>query len=109
MLIVGAHRRCASRAIALNIAEGNGTATSGDRRRSFAIARGSALECAAIEGVLAVVRCVVRRRQQQAKGTARWSCGRAHAARTAWLVERYRNPEAVRCRCRNRSRYRAFG
>jgi hypothetical protein len=25
------------------------------------------------------------------------------------LVERYRNPEAVRCRCRNRSRYRAFG
>jgi hypothetical protein len=27
------------------------------------------------------------------------------------LVERYRNPEAVRCRCRcrNRGRYRAFG
>jgi hypothetical protein len=25
------------------------------------------------------------------------------------LVERHRNPEAVRCRCRNRGRYRASG
>jgi four helix bundle protein len=75
----------ASQAIALNIAEGNGKATSGDRRRYFEIARGSALECAAIQDMLAGVRCVVRRRQQQAKGTARWSCGHANEARTAWL------------------------
>jgi four helix bundle protein len=47
--IVGAHRRRASQAIALNIAEGNGKATSADRRRSFESARGSALECAAIQ------------------------------------------------------------
>ncbi|QQO52123.1 MAG: four helix bundle protein [Thiohalocapsa sp. PB-PSB1] len=84
MRIVGAHRRRASQAIALNIAAGNGKATSGDRRRSFEIARGSALECAAIQDVLAGVRCVVRRRQQQAKGTARSSCGHADEARTAW-------------------------
>jgi hypothetical protein len=31
----------------LNIAEGNGKATDGDRRRFFEIARGSALECGA--------------------------------------------------------------
>ncbi|QQO57794.1 MAG: four helix bundle protein [Thiohalocapsa sp. PB-PSB1] len=80
-----AHRRRASQAIALNIAEGNGKATSGDRRRSFESARGSALECAAIEDVLAGMRSVVRRPQQQAKGTARSSCGHAHGARTAWL------------------------
>ncbi|HCS92025.1 MAG TPA: hypothetical protein DIW77_18845, partial [Chromatiaceae bacterium] len=49
MRIVGAHRRRASQAIALNIAEGNGKATSADRRRSFESARGSALECAAIQ------------------------------------------------------------
>ncbi|QQO57645.1 MAG: four helix bundle protein [Thiohalocapsa sp. PB-PSB1] len=50
-----AHLRRALQAIALNIAEGNGTATSGDRRRSFESARGSALECAAIQDVLTLV------------------------------------------------------
>ncbi|QQO57846.1 MAG: four helix bundle protein [Thiohalocapsa sp. PB-PSB1] len=79
------HRRRASQAIAPNMAEGNGKATSADRRRSFESARGSALECAAIQDVLAGVRSVVRRRQRQAKGTARSSCGHAHEARTAWL------------------------
>ncbi|HCS92328.1 MAG TPA: hypothetical protein DIW77_20415, partial [Chromatiaceae bacterium] len=69
------HRRRASQTIALNIVQGNGKATSGDRRRSFEIARGLALECAAMQDVLAGVRSVVRRRQQQAKGTARSSCG----------------------------------
>ena len=44
----------ASQAIPLNIAEGNGKATEGDRRRFFEIARGSALECAAIQDVLEV-------------------------------------------------------
>ena len=44
----------ASQAIPLNIAEGNGKATSGDRRRYFEIARGSALECAAVQDILEV-------------------------------------------------------
>ena len=44
----------ASQSIPLNIAEGNGKATEGDRRRYFEIARGSALECAAIQDVLVV-------------------------------------------------------
>ena len=44
----------ASQAIPLNIAEGNGKATEGDRRRYFEIARGSALECSAAQDVLEV-------------------------------------------------------
>jgi four helix bundle protein len=44
----------ASQAIPLNIAEGNGKATEADRRRFFEIARGSALECGAIQDVLEV-------------------------------------------------------
>ncbi len=44
----------ASQAIPLNIAEGNGKATEGDRRRYFEIARGSALECSAIQDVLQI-------------------------------------------------------
>jgi four helix bundle protein len=42
----------ASQAIPLNIAEGNGKATDRDRRRYFEIARGSALECGAIQDAL---------------------------------------------------------
>ena len=44
----------ASQAIPLNIAGGNGKATNGDRRRYFEIARGSALECGAVQDVLQV-------------------------------------------------------
>ena len=44
----------ASQSIPLNIAEGNGKTTDADRRRYFEIARGSALECAAIQDVLVV-------------------------------------------------------
>ena len=44
----------ASQSIPLNIAEGNGKASDGDRRRFFEIARGSAFECAAIQDVLEV-------------------------------------------------------
>ena len=44
----------ASQSIPLNIAEGNGKATDPDRRRFFEIARGSALECAAIQDVLEI-------------------------------------------------------
>jgi four helix bundle protein len=43
----------ASQSMPLNIAEGNGKATEADRRHFFEIARGSALECAAIQDVLA--------------------------------------------------------
>ena len=42
----------ASQSIPLNIAEGNGKTSQADRRRYFEIARGSALECAAIQDVL---------------------------------------------------------
>jgi four helix bundle protein len=44
----------ASQAIPLDIAEGNGKATEAGRRRFFEIARGSAIECAAIQDVLEV-------------------------------------------------------
>jgi four helix bundle protein len=44
----------ASQSIALNIAEGNGKATESDRRHFFEIARGSTLECTAIQDVLEV-------------------------------------------------------
>ena len=44
----------ASQSIPLNIAEGNGKSAEADRRRYFEIARGSALECAAIQDVLVV-------------------------------------------------------
>ncbi|MGD9251086.1 MAG: four helix bundle protein [Desulfobacterales bacterium] len=55
----------ASQSIPLNIAEGNGKATEGDRRRYFEIARGSALECAAIQDVLVV--CGVLDSEESAK------------------------------------------
>ena len=44
----------AAQPIPLNIAEGNGKRSSKDRGRYFEIARGSALECAAIQDVLDV-------------------------------------------------------
>jgi four helix bundle protein len=48
----------ASQSIPVNIAEGNGKATEGDRRRYFEIARGSALECGAIQDVLQVCKAL---------------------------------------------------
>ena len=44
----------AAQSIPLNIAEGNGKVGEGDRRHFFEIARGSTLECAAIQDVLEV-------------------------------------------------------
>ena len=44
----------AAQSIPLNIAEGNGKRSTKDRARYFDIARGSALECAAIQDVLVV-------------------------------------------------------
>ena len=58
----------ASQAIPLNIAEGNGKATDGDRRRYFEIARGSALECGAVQDVLQV--CGAMPAEENAKAKA---------------------------------------
>ena len=58
----------ASQAISLNIAEGNGKATDGDRRRYFEIARGSALECAAIQDVLQVCGAMTAEENTKTKG-----------------------------------------
>ena len=49
----------ASQSIPQNIAEGNGKGTKADRRRFFEIARGSALECAAIQDTLIVCEILV--------------------------------------------------
>jgi four helix bundle protein len=57
----------ASQAIPLNIAEGNGKATEGDRRRFFEIARGSALECGAVQDVLEVCGAISAGENAQAK------------------------------------------
>jgi four helix bundle protein len=57
----------ASQSIPLNIAEGNGKATGGDRRRYFEIARGSAVECAAIQDVLEVCGALSPRDNADAK------------------------------------------
>lgn len=59
----------ASQSIPLNIAEGNGKTSEADRRRYFEIARGSALECAAIQDVLVVCRALDERVSQQRKKT----------------------------------------
>ena len=57
----------ASQAIPLNIAEGNGKATDGDRRRYFEIARGSALECGAVQDVLEICGGVPAEENSKAK------------------------------------------
>ena len=59
----------ASQAIPLNIAEGNGKATDGDRRRYFEIARGSALECGAIQDVLQVCCALTEAENAKRKAT----------------------------------------
>lgn len=71
--LTGKHRHArgqllkASQSIPLNIAEGNGKATEGDRRRYFEIARGSALECAAVQDVLNVCDMISSEQNNQGK------------------------------------------
>ena len=57
----------ASPSIPLNIAEGNGKTAEADRRRYFEIARGSTLECAAIQEVLVVGKALNREESRQRK------------------------------------------
>jgi four helix bundle protein len=57
----------ASQSIPLNIAEGNGKTADADRRRYFEIARGSALECAAIQDVLVVGKALDEAESQKRK------------------------------------------
>jgi len=57
----------ASQTIPRIIAEGNSKATDGDRRRYFEIARGSALECGAIQDVLEVCGALSREENARAK------------------------------------------
>jgi len=71
--LAGKHRHArdqllrASQSIPLNIAEGNGKATEGDRRRYFEIARGSALECSAVQDVLGVCETISSEQNHQGK------------------------------------------
>ena len=53
----------AAQSIPLNIAEGNGKHSLKDRSRFFDIARGSALECAAIHDVLSLCRAISQLRR----------------------------------------------
>jgi len=71
--LTGVHRPArdqwlrASQSIPLNIAEGNGKTADADRRRYFEIARGSALECAAIQDVLVVGKALDETESQSRK------------------------------------------
>ena len=57
----------ASQSILLNIAEGNGKATEGDRRHFFEVARGSALECAALQDILEIYGAIGAEESRKAK------------------------------------------
>ena len=73
LALEGVHRAArdqwlrASQSIPLNIAEGNGKTAEADRRRYFEIARGSALECAAIQDVLVVGKAMEEDESQNRK------------------------------------------
>jgi four helix bundle protein len=56
----------------LNIAEGNGKQSLKDKNRFFEIARGSALECAAIHDMLQEFAAVEEEPNRQGKSQLRW-------------------------------------
>jgi four helix bundle protein len=58
--------RRASLSIPLNIAEGSGKTTAPDQRRFYAMARGSAMECAAIIDACLALSLIERTRSEQA-------------------------------------------
>ncbi len=58
---------CAAQSIPLNSVEGNGKRRLKDRARFFDIARGSALECSAIQDVLLVSEAITRETSQPMK------------------------------------------
>jgi len=60
--------RRAALSIPLNIAEGVGKNTTDDQRRYFAIARGSAMECAAILDACRILKLVEAAQVEQGKG-----------------------------------------
>ena len=59
--------RRATLSVPLNIAEGTGKTSEGDRRRYHAIARGSAMECAALIDILRIQSLIDQRSAAQAK------------------------------------------
>ena len=63
---LGDHFRRASLSIALNIAEGSGKSTGPDQRRFYAMARGSAMECAAILDARRALALIEEARAEQA-------------------------------------------
>ena len=60
--------RRAALSVPLNIAEGSGRATEADASRHFAIARGSAMECAAVLDVIRIMGLADEQQHQQASG-----------------------------------------
>ena len=57
----------ASQSVALNMAEGNGKTSLKDKKRFLEIARGSALECAAVQDILRVGGALSESDQQKGK------------------------------------------
>lgn len=58
----------ASQSILRNIAEGNGKRSGPDRKRFFEIARGSALECAAVLDELYIMKAIDKAETKEGKG-----------------------------------------
>ena len=73
----------ASQSIPLNIAECNGKTAEADRRRYFEIARGSALECAAIQDVLVVGKRWMKQKTENGKSSSTES----QQCSVAWAAE----------------------